>query len=112
MDKDPKKPDDLQDENGQQGMMRTNIPLTIAVSAFINSKDWFDWILHAAETLVILYLTYQIVGKILFVALVITPLLVFYISSAINCYYVVCNSELDDSDDDSDDDNDFHNKLK
>lgn len=112
MDKDPKKPDGLQDENGQQGMMRTNIPLTIAVSAFINSKDWFDWILHAAETLVILYLTYQIVGKMLFVALVITPLLVFYISSAINCYYVVCNSELDDSDDDSDDDNDFHNKLK
>ena len=112
MDKDPKKPDGLQDENGQQSMMRTNIPLTIAVSAFINSKDWFDWILHAAETLVILYLTYQIVGKMLFVALVITPLLVFYISSAINCYYVVCNSELDDSDDDSDDDNDFHNKLK
>lgn len=55
MDKDPKKPDGLQDENGQQSMMRTNIPLTIAVSAFINSKDWFDWILHAAETLVILY---------------------------------------------------------
>lgn len=53
MDKDPKKPDDLQDEDGQQGMMSTNIPLTIAVSAFINSKDWFDWILHAAETLVI-----------------------------------------------------------
>lgn len=112
MDKDPKKPDGLQDENGQQGMMRTNIPLTIAVSAFINSKNWFDWILHAAETLVIFYLTYQIIGKVLFVALVITPLLVFYISSAINCYYVVCNSELDDSDDDSDDDDDFNNKLK
>ena len=64
MDKDPKKTDDLQDEDGQQGMMRTNIPLTIAVSAFINSKDWFDWILHAAETLVIFYLTYQIVGKV------------------------------------------------
>ena len=58
MDKDPKKPDDLQDENGQQDMMSTNIPLTIAVSAFINSKDWFNWILHAAETLVIFYLTY------------------------------------------------------
>lgn len=112
MDKDPKKPDGLQDENGQQGMMRTNIPLTIAVSAFINSKNWFDWILHAAETLVIFYLTYQIIGKVLFVALVITPLLVFYINSAIDCYYVVCNSELDDSDDDSDDDDDFHNKLK
>lgn len=112
MDKDPKKPDDLQDENGQQGMMNTNIPLTIAVSAFINSKNWFDWILHAAETLVIFYLTYQIIGKVLFVALVITPLLVFYISSAINCYYVVCDGEWDDSDDDSGDDDDFHNKLK
>lgn len=112
MDKDPKKSDDLQDENGQQSMMSTNIPLTIAVSAFINSKNWFDWILHAAETLVIFYLTYQIIGKVLFVALVITPLLVFYISSAIDCYYVVCDSELDDSDDDSDDDDDFHNKLK
>lgn len=112
MDKDPKKPDDLQDEDDQHGMMSTNIPLTIAVSAFINSKDWFNWILHAAETLVIFYLTYQIVGKVLFVALVITPLLVFYISSAIDCYYVVCNSELDDSDDDSDSDDHFHNKLK
>lgn len=112
MDKDPKKPDDLQDENGQQDMMSTNIPLTIAVSAFINSKNWFDWILHAAETLVIFYLTYQIIGKVLFVALVITPLLVFYISSAINCYYVVCDGEWDDSDDDSGDDDDFHNKLK
>lgn len=112
MDKDPKKPDGLQDENGQQGMMRTNIPLTIAVSAFINSKNWFDWILHAAEALVIFYLTYQIIGKVLFVALVITPLLVFYISSAINCYYVVCDDEWDDSDDDSGDDDDFNNKLK
>lgn len=112
MDKDPKKPDDLQDENGQQDMMSTNIPLTIAVSAFINSKDWFNWILHAAETLVIFYLTYQIIGKVLFVALVITPLLVFYISSAIDCYYVVCDGEWDDSDDDSGDDDDFHNKLK
>lgn len=92
--------------------MSTNIPLTIAVSAFINSKNWFDWILHAAETLVIFYLTYQIIGKVLFVALVITPLLVFYISSAIDCYYVVCNSEWDDSDDDSDNDDDFNNKLK
>lgn len=63
MDKDPKKSDDLQDEDGQQGMMSTNIPLTIAVSAFINSKDWFNWILHAAETLVIFYLAYQIIGK-------------------------------------------------
>lgn len=112
MDKDPKKPDDLQDENGQHGMMSTNIPLIIAVSAFINSKNWFDWILHAAEALVIFYLTYQIIGKVLFVALVITPLLVFYISSAINCYYVVCDDEWDDSDDDSGDDDDFHNKLK
>ncbi len=112
MDKDPKKPDDLQDENGQQDMMSTNIPLTIAVSAFINSKDWFNWILHAAETLVIFYLTYQIIGKVLFVALVITPLLVFYISSAIDCYYVVCDGEWDDSDDDSGDDDDLHNKLK
>ena len=112
MDKDPKKPDDLQDENGQQDMMSTNIPLTIAVSAFINSKDWFNWILHAAETLVIFYLTYQIIGIVLFVALVITPLLVFYISSAIDCYYVVCDGEWDDSDDDSGDDDDLHNKLK
>ena len=112
MDKDPKKPGSQQDEDNQQGVMHTNIPLTIAVSAFINSKDWFDWILHAAEALVIFYLTYQIVGKVLFVALVITPLLVFYISSAIDCYYVVCEDEWDDEDDDTDGDDHFHNKLK
>lgn len=110
MDKDPKKLDDQQDEDNRHDVIRANIPLTIAVSAFINSKDWFDWILRAAETLVIFYLTYQIVGKVLFVALVITPLLVFYISSAIDCYYVVCDSEWDDDDSDSDDH--FHNKLK
>ena len=114
MDKDPKKPGSQQDEDSQQDVVRTNIPLTIAVSAFINSKDWFDWILHAAEALVIFYLTYQIVGKVLFVALVITPLLVFYISSAIDCYYVVCEDEWDDEDDDDDTggDDHFHNKLK
>ncbi len=112
MDKDPKKSGSQQDEDDQQGVMRTNIPLTIAVSAFVNSKDWFDWMLHAAEALVIFYLTYQIVGKVLFVALVITLLLVFYISSAIDCYYVVCEDEWDDEDDNSDDDDHFHNKLK
>ena len=112
MDKDPKKPSSQQDEDDQQGVMRTNIPLTIAVSAFINSKDWFEWILHAAEALVIFYLTYQIVGKVLFVALIITPLLVFYISSAINCYYAVCEDEWDDENDDTDGDDHFHNKLK
>ena len=112
MDKDPKKLDDQQDEDSRHDVIRANIPLTIAVSAFINSKDWFDWILHAAETLVIFYLTYQIVGKVLFVALVITPLLVFYISSAIDCYYVVCDSEWGDDDGNSDSDDHFHNKLK
>lgn len=112
MDKDPKKLDDQQDEDSRHDVIRANIPLTIAASAFINSKDWFDWILHAAETLVIFYLTYQIVGKVLFVALVITPLLVFYISSAIDCYYVVCDSEWGDDDGDSDSDDHFHNKLK
>lgn len=112
MDKDPKKLDDQQDEDNRHDVIRANIPLTIAVSAFINSKDWFDWILRAAETLVIFYLTYQIVGKVLFVALVITPLLVFYISSAIDCYYVVCDSEWGDDDGDSDSDDHFHNKLK
>ena len=105
-DKDPKKLD------GQQGVMRTSIPLTIAISAIINSKDWFDWILRAAEALVVFYLTYQIVGKVLFVALIVTPLLVMFISNAIDCYYVVCEDELDDEDDDSDDDDHFHNKLK
>lgn len=112
MDKEPKKPGSREGKDNQHSVMHTNIPLTIAVSAFINSKDWFDWILHAAEALVIFYLTYQIVGKVLFVALVITPLLVFYISSAINCYYIVCEDELDDEDDDTGGDDHFHNKLK
>lgn len=112
VDKEPKKPAEWQDEDQNQ-LVVTNIPLTIVVSALINMKDWFDWIVRVAEVLVVFVLTYNI-GKTLFVALVITPLLVFFIESAIECYWAVCCD--DDSSNDDDDDphfgDHFNNNLK
>lgn len=117
MDKEPKKPAEQQDEDQNQ-LTVTNIPLTIVVSALINMKDWFDWIVRAAEVLVVFVLTYNIIGKTLFVALVITPLLVFFIESAIECYWAVCCDDDSSGDDDGSSGDDphfgdhFNNNLK
>ena len=114
MDKEPnKKPEDLNED--EQQLTITNIPLTILVSAAMNSADVFNWIFRAAEALVVFVLTYQILGKMLFVALVVTPILVFYLE---NVYAVM--SILDESDDDGSDGDDddphfgdhFNNNLK
>lgn len=93
-----KRPDE---HNEEHQITVTNIPLTILVSAVINSFDVFNWIFKAAEVLVVFVLTYQIIGKTLFVALIITPLLVFFIESCFDCWSV-----LNDTDDDDWDDND------
>ena len=100
VDKEPKKPAEWQDEDQNQ-LVVTNIPLTIVVSALINMKDWFDWIVRAAEVLVVFVLTYNIIGKTLFVALVITPLIVGFIESCFDCWSVVCDDWDDGDDDDS-----------
>ena len=116
MDKEPKKPE----QQEEQGYMITNIPLTIIVSALINTKDWFDWIMRAAEVLVVFVLTYQILGKTLFVALVVTPLIVGFLESCFDCWSVVCSDDWDDgpggndgsSGDDPHFDDHFNNNLK
>lgn len=98
-----KKPEDMEEDEQQITVM--NVPLTILVSAAMNSADVFNWIFRAAEALVVFVLTYQILGKMLFVALVVTPLLVFYLE---NVFAVM--SVLDETDDDdfSDGDDDSH----
>lgn len=106
MDKEPnKKPEDMEDE--EREITITNIPLTILVSAAMNSADVFNWIFKAAEALVVFVLTYQILGKTLFVALVITPLLVFYLESCFDCWSILNGSDDDDSSSGDDDDPHF-----
>ena len=106
MQKEPnKKPDDM--DEGEQQITITNIPLTILVSAAMNSADVFNWIFKAAEVLVMFVLTYQILGKTLFVALVVTPLLVMYINSCFSCWDVICNSDDWDDNDSNDGDDGF-----
>ena len=111
MDKEPKRSGDQQDED-QTSLTVTNIPLTIVVSALINTKDWFDWIVRAAEALVVFVLTYNILGKTLFVALVVTPLLVGFIESCFDCWTVISLDNWDDDDDmggnDREDDDHFN----
>lgn len=97
-----KKPEDLNED--EQQLTITNIPLTILVSAAINSADVFNWIFRTAEALVVFVLTYQILGKTLFVALVVTPLLVFYLESCFDCWSILNSSDDDDSPSGDDDD--------
>lgn len=100
-----KKPENME-EDEQITVM--NVPLTILVSAVMNSADVFNWIFKAAEALVVFVLTYQILGKTLFVALVVTPLLVLFLENFYACMDLVLNGDEDDDNfDDSDDDQHF-----
>lgn len=100
-----KKPDDMNEDEQQITVM--NVPLTILVSAAMNSADVFNWIFKAAEVLVVFVLTYQILGKTLFVALVVTPLLVLYLENVFACYEAVYNGDGWDDDDSEDGDDGF-----
>ena len=103
MDKEPnKKPEDMEDE--EREITVNCMPLTILVSGFVNSFDLFSWIFKAAEVLVVFFLTYQIIGKVLFMALIVSPIIVIYVERCMECYDVLCNGDEWDNDDSSGDD--------
>lgn len=120
MDKEPKKPGEQNGEQqDKQDVMVECLPLTVLVSGIINSADVFNFVFRAAQIFVVFILTYQIIGKPLFVAFVLTPLLVAIIERSIEAYDLITSGDdWDDMDDDSDDDNDphfgdhFNNNLK
>lgn len=113
MDKEPKKPQD-QEQLDENRVMVECLPLTVLVSGIVNSFDVFNFVFRAAQIFVVFILTYQIIGKPLFVAFILTPLLVAVIERSIEAYDVIVygDDDMGGSDDEDDDHfNDHQNNL-
>lgn len=101
MDKDPKTP---LDEQGDVTKIRIDsVPLMVFIAGVLSTVDFVNWIFIIAEMLVVFVLTYQILGRALFTALVVTPCLVVFISNCLAAY-----DEIIFGDDGSSDDDDSH----
>lgn len=89
-----------------------SIPLSVLVSAITSTyHNVFNIVFLCMKFVAISYICYLILGKVLFVGLIVTPLLVSLIYYAIATYEVV-NSELYDFDDEDDFDDHWDDKLK
>lgn len=107
MDKEPKKPQD-QEQLDENRVMVECLPLTILVSGIVNSFDVFNFVFRAAQIFVVFILTYQIIGKPLFVAFILTPLLVAVIEHSIEAYDVIFYGDDDMGGSDDEDDDHFN----
>lgn len=111
MNQDPK---NQNDDQAPRVVQVTCVPLTVLVSGFMNALPAFEWILNAVKFLVIGYAAYCILGRILFTALIVTPLLVVFVSSMFSAWEMM--NYVDDDEDDEDDDGGFgdhwNNNLK
>lgn len=107
MDKEPKKPQD-QEQLDENRVMVECLPLTILVSGIVNSFDVFNFVFRAVQIFVVFILTYQIIGKPLFVAFILTPLLVAVIERSIEAYDVIFYGDDDMGGSDDEDDDHFN----
>lgn len=102
MDKDPKTP---LDEQGDVTEIRIqSVPLMVLVAGALSSVNFVDWMFTIAEMLVVFVLTYQILGRVLFTALVVTPCLVVFISKCLEAYDEIMygdDGDMSGGDDDS-----------
>ena len=105
MDKEPKRDEVPQDDIAE--IRIHSIPLMVLVAGALGTVDFVDWIFTMAEMLVIFVLTYQILGRVLFTALVITPILVVFISRCLESYDEIMYGDDDDIDGGDDDDPHF-----
>lgn len=116
MDKEPKKPAQQDEEKDDIQEIRVDsVPLMVLIAGALSSVDFVDWMFTIAEILVVFVLTYQILGRVLFTALVVTPILVVFISNCCQAYWEISYGDDDDmgGSDDEDDDhfNDHWNNL-
>lgn len=97
------------DNEDYQEIRVQSVPLMVLIAGFLSSIDFVDWIFTMAEMLVVFVLTYQILGKVLFTALVVTPILVVFISRCLQSYdEIMFGDDNDGSSDGGDDDDDPH----
>jgi hypothetical protein len=99
MDKEPKKPGGENDtERDDIQEIRVNsIPLMVLIAGVLSSVDFVDWMF-----------TYQILGRVLFTALVVTPILVVFISKCLAAYDEIMYGDDDMGGSDGEDDSDDH----
>ncbi len=91
------------------------IPLTVLISGIANTGDIFNIVFKLAETLVVFVASYLILGRVLFAALVMTPLLVGIVYNMIAAWEIIAYSDEDfswDIEHHDDDEDDFHFKKK
>lgn len=104
---------DQNNNNEPQVVQVTSLPLTVLVSGFMNAVPAFEWILNATQILVVLYFAYYILGRALFVAIIVTPALAVFVSSMFSSYEMIVGYQDDDSEDDDDGfGNHWNNNLK
>nr|DAG24739.1 MAG TPA: hypothetical protein [Bacteriophage sp.] len=110
MDKDPKKQSaGVPEEHEDIAEIRIrSMPLMVLIAGVLSSIDFVDWIFAAAEMLVVFVLTYQILGRVLFTALVVTPILVVFISKCFAAYDEIAYGDDDIGGGDGEDDDDDH----
>ena len=107
MNKEPKRDEVEQDDIAEIRIQ--SVPLMVLVAGALSSVSFVDWMFTIAEMLVVFVLTYQILGRVLFTALVVTPCLVVFISKCLEAYDEIMHGDGDDMNGgDNDDDGDDH----
>lgn len=103
MDKEPNKVP-MDNDDDYQKIRIQSVPLMVLIAGFLSSIDFVDWIFTMAEMLVVFVLAYQILGRVLFTALIVTPILVVFISRCLQSYDEIVYGDDDDSSSGDDDD--------
>ena len=103
MDKEPNKVP-MDNDDDYQKIRIQSVPLMVLIAGFLSSIDFVDWIFTMAEMLVVFVLAYQILGRVLFTALIVTPILVVLISRCLQSYDEIVYGDDDDSSSGDDDD--------
>ena len=89
--------------------IQLSVPISVLVSAARNTFDVANTVFGAARILIIAVLAYEILGKTLFVGLIVTPILVAFIYYCFSVYDNIMGLP-DDSDFYDDDEDDEHFK--
>lgn len=100
-----KKNTSIQEDDEYQVDIQLSVPISVLISAARNTVDVVNLVFNIAQILVIAVLSYEILGKTLFVGLIVTPILVGFIYYCFSVYYSIVDTpdDFDFYDDDEDD---------
>lgn len=105
-----KKNASIQEDDEHQVDIQLSVPISVLVSAAANTVDVVNLVFNIAQILVIAVLSYEILGKTLFVGLIVTPILVGFIYYCFSVYYEIVDTP-DDFDFYDDEDDEHFKKM-